>query len=177
MRPAIQTTIGVLVVLVVMVVAGLVYVKSSGLRGQPEPGPIETRVARVIRAFAIPGEMKARTNPLAASEDARSRGLEHFARYCALCHGNDGSGRKSAIGRGLFPKPPDMRTVPTQGLSDGELFYIIENGVRFTGMPAFGSGKSDPAGDKQVWELVTFIRRLPRITANEVGYMESLNPL
>src|SRR3954467_10853090 len=106
MRPAIQVLIGVLLAVAVMVVAGLVYVKSTGLRGQPEPRALETRVARAIRAFAIAGGMKGRTNPLAASEDARSRGLEHFARYCALCHGNDGSGRKSPIGRGLFPKPP-----------------------------------------------------------------------
>src|SRR4051812_31805447 len=100
MRWAMQKMAGVLLVAVAMVVGGLAYVKSTGLRGQPEPGAIETRLARAVRAFAIPGDMKARTNPLVASEDARSRGLEHFARYCALCHGNDGSGRKSAIGRG-----------------------------------------------------------------------------
>src|SRR5438874_659427 len=106
MRSAVQASIAAVLVVAGILVAGLVYVKNTGLRGQPEPRGIETRVARAIRAFAIPSELRARTNPLAASEDARSRGLEHFARYCALCHGNDGSGRKSAIGRGLFPKPP-----------------------------------------------------------------------
>ena len=60
-----------------------------------------------------------------------------------------------------------MRADATQHLTDGEIFYIIENGVRFTGMPAFGTGKSDPAGDKQVWELVYLVRHLPRITAGE----------
>ena len=177
MRSFIQILIGVVLAVAALVATGLVYVKTSGLRGQPEQGSIETRVARTIRAFAIPREMRARTNPLVGSESARWLGLEHFARYCALCHGNDGSGVKSAIGRGLLPKPPDMRALATQGLTDGELFYIIENGVRFTGMPAFGTGTSDQAGDKQAWELVTFIRRLPQITADEIGYMESLNPL
>ena len=177
MRPLIQILIGALLVGAAIAAGGLAYVKTTGLRGQPEPGRIETRMARTIRALAIPREMRARTNPLAGSEGARWLGLEHFARYCALCHGNDGSGAKSAIGRGLFPKPPDMRVLATQSLSDGELFYIIDNGVRFTGMPAFGTGTSDQAGDKQAWELVTFIRRLPQITADEIGYMESLNPL
>jgi mono/diheme cytochrome c family protein len=177
MRLIVQISVGALLVVAVITVAGLVYVKESGLRGQPRPGTIETRVARAIRALAIPGDVRARTNPLVESEAARWLGLEHFARYCGLCHGNDGSGEKSVIGQGLFPKPPDMRATATQSLTDGELFYIIENGVRFTGMPAFGTGKSEPAGDKQVWELVTFIRHLPRITVDEISYMGSLSPL
>jgi hypothetical protein len=82
----------------------------------------------------------------------------------------------AAIGRGLFPKPPDMRAAATQSLTDGEIFYIIENGVRFTGMPAFGTGKPDPAGEKQVWQLVRFIRHVPRITPDEIDWMKSLNP-
>jgi hypothetical protein len=77
----------------------------------------------------------------------------------------------------LFPKPPDMRAAATQSLTDGEIFYIIENGVRFTGMPAFGTGKPDPAGEKQVWQLVRFIRHVPRITPDEIDWMKSLNPL
>src|ERR1700730_15448275 len=113
MRLIVQVSVGALLVVAVITVAGLVYVKESGLRGQPRPGSIETRVARAIRAFAIPGEVRARTNPLAESEAARWLGLEHFARYCALCHGKDGSGEKSAIGQGLFPKPPDMRATKT----------------------------------------------------------------
>ena len=94
-----------------------------------------------------------------------------------MCHANDGSSMKTAIGNGLYPKPPDLRADLTQGLTDGELFYIIENGVRFTGMPAFGTGKPDPAGDRQVWQLVYFIRHLPHITPAELEWMESLNPL
>src|SRR6476660_5320445 len=175
MRAAVRGVAAALLVAAVAALAGLVYVKRTGLRGQPEPGAIETRVARAIRGLAIPGDMKARTNPLAASTDALAPGLEHFARYCAICHGNDGAG--AAIGRGLYPKPPDLRRDATQRLTDGEIFYIIENGVRFTGMPAFGTGKPDPAGEKQVWQLVRFIRHVPRITPDEIDWMKSLNPL
>ena len=69
-----------------------------------------------------------------------------------------------------------MRDEATQRLTDGEIFYIIENGIRFTGMPAFGTGKPDPAGEKQVWQLVRFVRHVPQITPDEIAWMKSLNP-
>ena len=157
--------------------AGFVYVKRTGLRAQPAPGRIETRVARAVRALAVPSDIKSRSNPVAPSDADVQKGMEHFAKYCAACHGNNGSGAKTPYGAGLFPKPPDMRADPTQGLTDGELFYIIENGVRFTGMPAFGTGNEDAAGEKLAWQLVLFIRHLPRITDEEISRMEELNPL
>ena len=61
-----------------------------------------------------------------------AEGRDHFADHCATCHANDGSGN-TEMGRGLYPKAPDMRLPATQNLSDAELFYIIENGVRLTG--------------------------------------------
>ena len=170
-------TVAALLVVLAVALAGFIYLRSTGLKGQPEPGALETRVARALRGLAIPTEAKARSNPLANATEALAPGLEHFARYCAMCHANDGSGKDTAIGDGLYPKPPDMRAAATQKLTDGELFYIIENGVRFTGMPAFGTGEEDPAGAKQVWQLVHFIRRLPRIAKEEIEHMESLNPL
>ncbi len=177
MRALIRFALTALVIAAVGALAGVVYVKTTGLRGQPEPGVIETRLARAVRGLAVPRDVKARTNPLAGSTDALAPGLEHFARFCAMCHANDGSGEATAIGGGLYPKPPDLRAAATQDLTDGELFYIIENGVRFTGMPAFGTGKPDPAGEKQVWQLVYFIRHLTRITPTEIAWMEGLNPL
>lgn len=172
-----KTVLTVLLLAAGVALAGLAYVKTTGLRGLPQPGALETRAARMIRGFAVPGEMRSRTNPLATSADALAPGLEHFARYCAVCHGNDGTPTGTAFGNGLFPKPPDLRAAPTQQLTDGEIFYIIENGVRFTGMPAFGTGETTPAGDKQVWQLVYFIRHLPSITSDEIDWMKTLNPL
>jgi mono/diheme cytochrome c family protein len=166
-----------LLVVAVIAAAGIVYVRRTGLQSRPDPGALETRFARAIRSLAIPQEYRAKENPVPASLAATSKGMEHFARYCAMCHGNDGSGQDTPFGRGLFPKPPDMRADPTQRLTDGELFYIIENGVRFTGMPAFGTGTPDPAGEELAWQLVHFIRHLPRITADEIGRMEALNPI
>ena len=59
-----------------------------------------------------------------------------------------------------------MRKAPTQDLTDGELFYIIENGVRLTGMPAWGDGS--PQGETLTWQLVHFIRRMPKLTPEEI---------
>jgi hypothetical protein len=79
------------------------------------------------------------------------------------------------LGRSLYPKAPDMRLPDTQSLTDGELFYIIHNGVRFTGMPAFGEETSGKP-DLDSWKLVHFIRHLPGITSEEVEKMKSMNP-
>jgi mono/diheme cytochrome c family protein len=100
-------------------------------------------------------------------------GMEHFADHCAVCHGNDGSGN-TEMGRGLYPRAPDMRLPATQNLSDAELFYIIENGVRLTGMPGWATGTKE--GETSSWHLVHFIRHLPKLTAEEVGHMEELTP-
>jgi len=79
------------------------------------------------------------------------------------------------MGRGLYPKPPDLRGKDTQNLSDGELFWTIENGVRFTGMPAFG-GANEHGSANDSWKLVRFIRHLPQLTMEERMEMERYNP-
>jgi mono/diheme cytochrome c family protein len=101
--------------------------------------------------------------------DARA----HFADHCASCHANDGSGA-TPMGQRLYPRAPDMRASTTQQLSDGELFAIIEHGIRLTGMPGWSTGTPD--GEAASWGLVHFIRRLPTITAQELAEMEALNP-
>ena len=78
------------------------------------------------------------------------------------------------MGPHFYPPAPDMRERDTQSLSDGELFYAIQNGIRFSGMPAFGSGS--PEDERAGWELVHFIRHLPEITKAELREMKRLNP-
>lgn len=96
----------------------------------------------------------------------------HFAGHCAICHVNDGSG-KTPIGKNVYPKAPDLRLSDTQSLSDGELFWVIHNGIRFTAMPAWGD--SPPENDQDSWLLVHFIRHLPQITQEELDEMKSLD--
>jgi len=158
-----------------LVIAGtLVYsLVRHGLSTKDEPTRVEQVVARTVRHLATPAADRARRNPVPLSDAVLNAALEHFADHCALCHANDGSG-DTTIGRGLYPKAPDMRAKLTQSLSDGELFSIIEHGVRLTGMPAWGTGTPD--GERESWNLVHFIRHLPRLTAEERERMEALNP-
>ncbi len=146
----------------------------DGVSARATPNRFEIAVARSVRHLAIPSNAQVTPNPvLASAEDLRDARI-HFADHCAICHANDGSG-KTMIGGGLFPKPPDLRLPATQNLSDGELFWIIENGVRFTGMPAFSNG-GEHGGTEDSWKLVHFIRHLPHITAAERIEMERYNP-
>src|SRR5215471_9728428 len=144
-----------------------------GFSTRDEPTQIETFLARRVRSLATPMAARDEKNPVMGSEEVLSEAMAHFADHCATCHANDGSGNTS-IGKGLYPKPPDLRQAETQQLTDGEIFYIIENGVRFTGMPAFGGSGNEHQEDS--WELVRFIRHLPQITDEEIAQMKELNP-
>jgi mono/diheme cytochrome c family protein len=159
--------------LVVIAAAAVIYVKTTGLTARPHPGPFETRAARAVRSLAVPDDVRDQRNPIPASAEAIAEGTAHYADHCAVCHANDGSGNVQ-MGRGLWPKPPDMRQAVTQDLTDGELFYIIEEGVRFTGMPGWSTGTEE--GTRASWQLVNFIRHLPRLTAEELEAMADMNP-
>lgn len=165
---------GVLFAVGLVVCAGLsVYMRGHGFTARAQPGRLETVVARSARSLAIPDAARQRPNPVPLTEAAVRDGLAHFADHCAVCHANDGSGA-TEMGRGLYPKPPDMRLAATQAVTDGELFYLIENGVPLTGMPAWGTGEAD--GEAASWRLVHFIRHLPKLTEEELAHMTELNP-
>lgn len=150
-----------------------IWISSRGVSAKAQPGRVETIIARTMRGVAIPRGARDRRNPLARTPEVIAEGLSHYADHCAACHANDGSG-ETEIGLGLYPKPPDMRREPTQSLTDGELFYIIENGVRLTGMPAWSTGQAD--SEEATWHLVHFIRELPRLTEDQLEQMKGLNP-
>jgi mono/diheme cytochrome c family protein len=166
-----------LILLILVVAAGLgiaaaAAILHDGLSARATPTQLEAMIARNTRHLAIPSNARATQNPLSSSTENLRDARLHFADHCAICHGNDGSGN-SMIGQGLYPKPPDLHLPETQGLSDGELFWIIENGVRFTGMPAFGGHHGS---QEDSWKLVLFIRHLAQLTAEERLEMERYNP-
>ena len=166
--------IAIAVALLGLVVAVAASILHDGLSARATPNKVEIIVARNVRHLAIPSNARLAQNPLLASpEDLREARL-HFADHCAICHANDGGGQ-TMMGGGLYPKPPDLRLPETQNLNDGELFWIIENGVRFTGMPAFSNG-GEHGGMQNSWKLVHFIRHLPHLSAAERIEMEQYNP-
>jgi mono/diheme cytochrome c family protein len=164
----------VLVVGALAVALGAWLIAARGFSAREEPGAIEAFVAPRLRRLGIPRKAVEAVNPVAATPEVLADAMAHFADHCAFCHGNDGSG-ETDIGKGLYPKPPDMRLEATQDLSDGELFYIIHNGIRFTGMPAFGEPGAE-SEDEDSWKLVHFIRRLPKLTPEGLEEMEQMTP-
>jgi mono/diheme cytochrome c family protein len=162
-----------LVVVAVLGTAIAYSVVSRGLSTRNEPSRAEAIVARAMRRWATPAAIRDRVNPVSPTPEVITQALEHFADHCAVCHANDGSG-ETPIGRGLYPRAPDMRAETTQSLTDGELFSIIEHGIRLTGMPGWGNGT--PEGEQESWGLVHFVRRLPSLTEAELERMEALNP-
>ncbi len=159
----------VAVALAIVAAASLLH---DGLSSRATPTSFEAMLARNVRHMAIPAGARKQQNPIPASPDNLRDARLHFADHCAICHGNEGTG-DTPIGKGLYPKPPDLRAEETQRLSDGELFWIIENGVRFTGMPAFGGSHGS---EEDSWKLVRFIRHLPQLSTDERMEMERYNP-
>lgn len=168
-----RTVAAVTLVAMAAGVAGLWWVSTHRFSAKAAPGRLETVVVHQLRRLAMGSAARELQNPVRRTPEAIHEGMEHYADHCAVCHANDGSG-DTEMGRGLYPKVPDMRLAETQSLSDGDLFSIIENGVRFTGMPAWSTGTNE--GEQESWRLVHFIRHLPEVTKDELAHMETLTP-
>ena len=168
----------VVLVLLAVVVAATLYGASVIRRGfsvHEQPSAFERTLARIIRGVSIPQIDRDEENPWkdAATPDVMEDATAHWADHCATCHANDGSGQ-TEIGQNLYPPAPDMRLPATQDLTDGELYYIIQNGIRLTGMPGWGEPRE--LQNDGSWQLVLFIRRLPHLTPAEIEQMKALNP-
>jgi len=169
---ALRTLVLLLSLAIFAIAAGLFWITSTGMSARATPGAMEKSLGRSIRNMSIPKSAREMKNPMTASPEVIVEAQRHFADHCASCHGNDGSGG-TEMGQKLYPPAPDMTLPATQNLTDGELYYIIENGVRFTGMPAWGSGGSN---DHDTWDLVLFIRHMPKMSRQELLDMQNYNP-
>jgi mono/diheme cytochrome c family protein len=165
---------GAVALLAVACLAGLIYVKTGahGFSANAKPSFLETWAATKARDLAVPSEVKSRSDPVSSSPEVIAQAKAHWADHCAICHGNDGKGQ-TEMGEHMYPPAPDMTKQATQAMSDGQIFYIIQNGIRLSGMPAWGS---EPTGEEDSWKLVRFIRHLPDVSPEEIREMEKLNP-
>lgn len=169
-----RTVLRLIVAVIVVAIGIAAYVLIAGVSARARPAMLEATAAHTIRNAAIAMRTRNLVNPMpTATPEMIKEGMAHFADHCAVCHGTDGAG-DTEMGRGLYPRPPDMRLPATQQLSDAELFYIIENGVRLTGMPGWGNGTKE--GEMSSWHLVMFVRHLPKMTDAEIAEMDDLIP-
>ena len=125
------------------------------------PGRLESKIALFAATRSIQKRAPSRSNPSAGPDAVRS-GLVHFKENCVMCHGAPGV-PEAELGMGLNPPAPDLTLPQIQKMTDGQLFWVVQNGIRMTGMPAFGPTHSE----EQIWKIVAFIRHLPEITAAE----------
>ena len=161
--------LSILIVIVVTIVT--VALTHDAFSAREHPSALEASIAARLRRFSIPSDAMHQSNPYHSTPELLKEARRHFADHCANCHANDGSG-KTELGQKMYPNAPDMRLASTQQLTDGELYYIIHNGIRWTGMPAWGGSDADDDS----WKLVLFIRELPRLSSDEIHDMENFNP-
>jgi predicted CXXCH cytochrome family protein len=128
-----------------------------GFSTADQPSFLETVVARTARNLSVPRKARMEANPWQATDQVLKEARESYIDRCAVCHGPDGSGQ-TQVGNNLYPKVPDLRSPGTQRLTDGEIRYIIRNGVRLTGMPGWAKPHDEQSDDS--WKLVLFIRGL-----------------
>ena len=144
----------------------------AGISARRQASEYERQVARATWRFLVPGPVKIKENPVADTAEVVRDATQLWVDRCVVCHGNDGGG--TAMGRSLHPPTPDLRKVPTQSLTDGELFYVIEQGIPFTGMPAWGDGS--PESERGSWALVRFVRNIPKLTPADLRAIEKFVP-
>lgn len=173
MKPAVKTAAVFVALAVIAGSAAVGYILKVGLGARNQPTGLDEFLAGSIRRIVVARQARGLKNPVLASPTVLNEARAHYADHCASCHANDGSGN-TEMGRGLFPRAPDMRLATTQDLSDGELFWIIENGIRYTGMPGWSNGTDHGRNDS--WILVHFIRHLPKLSTDELSEMEAMNP-
>ncbi len=159
----------ILLALVMVAITGILamcLMVWRGFRATAAPSAFETLAARTVRNLAIPRKERRKKNPLLADSEALPQGREDFLERCAICHGIDGSG-KTQMGLNLYPRVPDLHAPGTQNLTDGEIHYIIENGIQLSGMPAWRNPHRESNDDS--WKLVLFIRSLRPLTQEEMS--------
>ena len=158
---------------IALLAAALIVQNAHGFSASTRPTVAETWAAHWARSAAMAADARARSKPAPNTTEVVEDARAHWADHCATCHANDGSG-DIFMGRHTYPPAPDLRLPATQRMTDGELFYIIQNGIRLTAMPAWSSGSEHDELDS--WKLVRFIRHLPSLSDEEKREMQKLNP-
>ena len=160
--------ITLIVLFAVVLILAYTRIRAGGLSADTEPGTVERTVAARLVRLSIPTDAQRLQNPFREDSAAWRAAADHYDDHCAICHGSDGHGR-TEMGENMYPKVPDLADAGVQRLSDGALFSIIQNGVRWTGMPAWKREHSA----EETWQLVSFIRKVPSLTSQD---LESLGP-
>ena len=134
----------------------------AGCTAHEKPSNVEITLANLAKDLVIPMEAESRKNPVQATPDAVSKGRDVYLQSCAICHGSDGHGQ-TTLGQGMYPPAMDLTAPHVQHWDDSAMFWIIQNGVRMTGMASWKGTISE----EDTWKLVTFLHQLPELNSAE----------
>lgn len=143
------------------------YVRGNSFSARTKPGPVESFLAERVFDPSVPSDAKEARNPLSPTPANLAEGRRHYASNCAVCHGYGGRG-STETRENMYPPPTDLSR--SADLTDGEIFYIVKNGVRYTGMPGWD------IPDDLAWKLVLFVRELPQLTPRDIEAMKAAAP-
>ncbi len=121
-----------------------------------KPGSVEGKVMTQVKQKVTIGG-KNDKNPLTDTQANIEEGKEHFGHHCQICHGLDGQNTGVPFAQQMSPPVADLKSGDVQGYTDGQLHWIVQNGINPSGMPAW-KGILD---DDEMWKVVLYIRRLP----------------
>ncbi len=155
------------ILLVAAGAAAVLYTGSFNTSAEIPPSRMEKRIATFALDKSVARRAPNRTNPLPATPENLRGGLAHFRENCLVCHGAPGVD-PGEIGQGLNPGAPDLTLPRVQARTDGQLYWLVDEGIRMTGMPAFGPTH----GENELWQIVAFLRHLPEITDEEKAQLQ-----
>jgi mono/diheme cytochrome c family protein len=136
-------------------------------------GPLDVKLDTLLNGASrasIRRHASTAKNPLRGDPSAAAAGLLVYRESCLSCHGA-ARVRAAKFAVGLNPGAPALESKEIQAMSDGELFWVVSHGIRATGMPAF-SAREDP---DDIWRIVAFLRRLPRLSDDEIRQLQPLD--
>lgn len=136
------------------------YIFGAACTAHQKPSATETNLANFAKDIVIPMEAENLRNPFRVTPQTAAEGKELFLESCAICHGTDGHSQTN-LGQGMYPPAMDLTSPHVQHWKDAELFWIIQNGVRMTGMASW----KNVISPQDSWKLVAFIRNLTETNA------------
>jgi mono/diheme cytochrome c family protein len=144
-------------VVVIGLLAGWIGFSNFNLAALPEPGGKETALATRAKHLLIARASREGIPPRPKDRAASAtQGDKLYAINCSLCHGEDGRAT-SPMGRWMYPRAADLSSPQTQSYSDEQLFWVVKNGIRLSGMPGFARLETD----EHIWNVVDHLRTLP----------------
>jgi mono/diheme cytochrome c family protein len=145
-----------------IITAACFMVCLAGCKATP-PGKLETKIMTAAKHHLFVGNKK-QTNPLAATPETIADGREAFSHYCIACHGMDGQNTGVPFIDHMSPPIPSLASKDVQSYTDGQLKWILDNGISPSGMP----GSKGTLSDDELWSIVVFLRHLPPVGSQGV---------